>query len=233
MNPATHLSKTERFKSAPWFEGSEKEVISLLGAGGIGSNALYSLAKTIPATFRVCDFDRIETHNIGTQFFRTSDIGKYKVEGLKQTMVDFGCGDKIKIFADNIEQPEMHEIIFRPITITGFDNMKARKLAFEKWKELPNRELFIDGRLRANLYEVYSVFPGEREEMYEATLFDDKDVDDGPCTFKQTAYFAMLIGARITNVLVNYLSNKYSEDPIYVVPFKIKELGELCHVEIV
>ena len=233
MQSTNQLTKTERFKAAPWFEGSKNETIAVLGTGGIGSNALYNLCKTIPANYHLCDFDSVENHNIGTQFFRPADLGKSKVSAAADIMYSFGYEGKISCFKWGIDDPIMAKYAFLPITITGFDNMKARSYAFQKWKELPNRELFIDGRLRANLYEVYSVLPGEREEAYEQTLFDDSEVDDGPCTFKQTAYFGMLIGARITNMLVNYLSNKYSQDPIYVVPFKIKELGEMCHVEII
>lgn len=86
-------------------------------------------------------------------------------------------------------------------------------------------------RLRANLYEVYVVIKG-REEEYEKTLFNDSEVDDGPCTFKQTAYFGMLVGARITHVLVNYLTNKYAKEEVCNLPFKISEFGEPFLIDI-
>lgn len=109
--------------------------------------------------------------------------------------------------------------------IAALDNMAARKQMFDYWKSRDDRELFIDGRLRANLYEVYAVTKGN-EAKYEETLFMDSEVDDGPCTFKQTSYFAGLIGARITHILVNYLTNKYSGEEVSVVPFKVSEVGE-------
>ena len=114
--------------------------------------------------------------------------------------------------------------------ITGFDNMKARKLAFKNWKKLDNREIFIDGRLRAAFYEVFVVTKG-REDEYEATLFDDSEVQLAPCTYKQTAYFAMLIGARITHLLVNYLTNKYQNDDICELPFRVSEVGDMFYIE--
>ena len=57
-------------------------------------------------------------------------------------------------------------------------------------------------------------------------MFNSNEVEQAPCTFKQTAYFAGLIGARITHLVVNYLTNKYSEEPVCSIPFKIEELGE-------
>ena len=119
-----------------------------------------------------------------------------------------------------------------PIMISGLDNMEARKQVWEEWKKHEDREIYIEGRLRSSLYEIYVVTKG-KEEQYEATLFDDSEVDDGPCTFKQTAYFGMLIGARITQVLVNYLTNKYSKEEICTIPFSVKEMGELFYFDII
>ena len=109
--------------------------------------------------------------------------------------------------------------------------MKTRKQIFDVWRSKDNRELLLDGRLRANYYEVYAVVPGKEEE-YEKTLFSDSEIAEGPCTFKQTAYFGMLIGARITQIIVNYLTNKYAEEPLCNVPFKVSEFGEPFSFEI-
>ena len=217
------MNYNSRFKDAPWYEKSQEEKILLVGTGGIGSNALYCLTKTIPAQYFILDEDIVEEYNVGTQFFRPNQVGKYKVEACK----------------DNCEYPGSKPIItmkkqysdeYLPITITALDNMKTRKEVFENWKKNPDRELYLDGRLRASLYEVYVVIPG-REEEYEKTLFEDSEVDEGPCTFKQTAYFAMLIGARITHVLVNYLINKYTEEEVCNLPFKVMEVGEPIYFE--
>lgn len=210
-----------RFKDAPWYIESKKEKILLTGVGGIGSNALYCLAKTIPAKYYIVDNDTVDLHNIGTQFYRSSQIGANKVDACLMN-IDYQNIFPIKKLVTNEKMP---------ITIMGFDNMEARKLIFNNWKSDENREILIDGRLRASYYEVFTVTKGNEDE-YEKTLFDSSDVSDGPCTFKQTAYAAMLIGARITNILVNYLTNKYCGEEICSVPFKISELCELINIEI-
>jgi molybdopterin/thiamine biosynthesis adenylyltransferase len=212
----------DRFKDAPWYLLSKDEKILLVGVGGIGSNTLYSMVKTIPAKYHILDNDLVEERNIGTQFFFPKDKGKSKVFAVKDSLMGLGVIYPVK-------QPYIIE--YYPITVTGLDNMETRKKVFNVWKNRDNRELFIDGRLRANYYEIYVVTPGKEEE-YEKTLFEDKDVDEGPCTFKQTAYFAVLIGARITQVVVNYLINKYSGEEICAIPFKISELSEPFYIEI-
>ena len=212
---------TDRFKDAPWFEGSKKETILVGGVGGIGSNMLYYMAKTVPAKYYIFDMDTVDSHNIGTQFFQVDQVGKLKVTAMYETLRSNGI-TSVTYFNTKLTG---NPLDIAPITIAAFDNMEARKQLFDVWKTQSNRELFIDGRLSANIYQVFVVIPG-REEWYEKTLFNDADVADGPCTFKQTAYFAGLIGARMTHVLVNHLSNKYMGEEICNVPFLIEENGD-------
>lgn len=224
------MQQYNNFKSAPWFEKSQEESIVICGMGGIGSNALYNLVRTIPlAYYIIADGDNVEQHNIGTQFFNKGSIGKKKVEAIRAFMVNNFGSLNISTIPNFIKEDT---IIPYNIIISAFDNMKARKMLYNIWKNNPDREILIDGRLRANVYEIYTVTPGMEEE-YEKTLFDDSEVDDGPCTFKQTAYFGMLIGARITQIVVNYLSNKYSDEPIYKVPFKVYEFGDVFLIDVV
>ena len=98
----------------------------------------------------------------------------------------------------------------------------------KSWKKMysvPFRNLRNNTRMRATLYEIYCVTPGKEEE-YEKTLFDDREVDEGYCTFRQTAHFGMLIGARITQVVTNFLTNKNLGEEVANVPFCISEFGE-------
>lgn len=208
------------FKTAPWYDKCKKEEILIGGIGGIGSYALFFLAKTIPCKYYIFDDDKIETHNLGTQFFKKEELNQYKVEAMTNRCTNFTTAN-IQPLTRRYEEDSG----IRPIVIAAFDNMEARKVLFNNWKNNENRELFIDGRLRANYYELYAVQKGQ-EEAYEKTLFDNDEVIASPCTFKQTAYFAGLIGARIAHIVVNYLTNKYSEDPICEIPFRIEEIGE-------
>lgn len=215
----------DRFKDAPWYEQCKNEKILIVGLGGIGSNAIYYLTKTIPATYYLLDMDTVEEYNVGCQFFNMGDVGKQKVHALYDTISKyFNRMENIRFITNKYTSE------YFPIMISALDNMQTRKQMFDVWKIKEDREIFIDGRLRANMYEVYIVTKGKEEE-YEKTLFEDKDVDDGPCTFKQTSYFAGLVGARITHALVNYLTNKYNGD-ICTIPFKIQEVGEPFYIQI-
>lgn len=209
-----------RFKTAPWYETSKNERIIIAGLGGIGSYTAFFLAKTIPCTYYLFDADNVNTHNLGTQFFKKDENNKSKVECVTNRIYDYTTANPVS-FNNFYEKCSGTT----PIMISAFDNMESRKLMFNEWKSKDSRELFIDGRLRANYYEIYTVQKGQELE-YEKTLFDSSEIEQDVCTFKQTAYFAGLIGARITHLVVNYLTNKYSEEPICELPFKVEEIGE-------
>ena len=223
------VSLNDRFKSAPWL--SKREMIFIGGCGGIGSNALYNLYKTIPATYFVTDFDTVEEHNLATQFFALQDKGKHKVIAITK-FLEAMVGTPQDRSLNSIRTTITKDSRVLPITISAFDNMEARKNLYNSWLKLEDREILLDGRLRATYYQVYAVTKG-REDEYEKTLFSDDEIEPAPCTFKQTPHFGMLIGARITQILTNYLTNKYAGDDINVVPFMIEELGDLMHVNIV
>jgi hypothetical protein len=216
-----------RFKDAGWISKDAPNIM-ILGMGGIGSNTFYNLYRSIPAHYRVIDFDTVEEHNTGTQFFSKHSIGELKIESVKLLSESFSnCILSLEAECQKVRDG----FVASAITITGFDNMEARKAAFEAWMKIEDREVFIDGRLRATSYDVYFVKKGD-ESRYLETLFDDNDLTSDVCTFKQTSHFGMLIGARITMLLTNYLVNKYCGEEINQTPFKFSELGDACYVDI-
>ena len=227
----TYMNKYHNnFKGASWYNTSIGYIISLLGAGGIGSNTLFNLARTVQSQIVVFDFDSVEEHNIGSQFFRPIDEGKPKVDALKEILGNVFCQYNINTINRNINDFSNPSQYCSPITIAAFDNMEARKRAFEDWSTLSDRLLFIDGRLRATEYEIFCVVPG-MEDKYRETLFDSSDIPDDPCTFKQTTYAGMMIGARITSFIVNFMHNRTEGEDVCSVPFHFKELLELNYME--
>ena len=88
---------------------------------------------------------------------------------------------------------------------------------FDKWKAQEDRELFIDGRMTAEYFEVYAVQKGMEEE-YEKYMFPSSEASVLPCSFKATTHNAMGIAYVMTGVLNNYLC----EDPsgLRGVPFR-------------
>ena len=205
----------DRFKDASWFP-KEYEPVMIGGAGGIGSWLTFFLTRAGFSPI-VYDFDIIEEHNLGGQLFRTDDIGKQKVHAM-QDMTKIFCGADIITINERIttESPTHH------FMFSAFDNMKARKDLFEVWRRsistCPVIPIFIDGRLEMEQMQIFCVTP-DRIHDYEAQLFDDADVEDAPCTLKQTTHSAAMIASLMTAFFTNHMTNIHERKNVRDVPF--------------
>jgi molybdopterin/thiamine biosynthesis adenylyltransferase len=204
-----------RFKGLPWYDSTQNRVI-VGGAGGIGTWVSLFLAR---ANFKIniFDFDTIETHNLSGQAFFEDQIGATKVAAIHQVITKF-CG-----LSTNVSTFERKLDTSGPYVFSCFDNMRARKLAFENWKRNVNSDselypIYIDGRLEAEQLQIFCVTPDKIEE-YEKHLFDDSRVAEAGCTEKQTTHTAAMIAGHMVAFFTNHLSNKMFGENIREVPF--------------
>jgi len=205
----------ERFKDAPWYPLALSTTILLGGAGGIGSWVAFLLAR---AGFRVMvyDHDTVEEINIGGQFYSVQDTGKTKVEALRNNILNL-TGDIITIANEKVDE----KTVTHDFVITAFDNMKARKDMFEKWAANAGYGgIFIDGRLNAEQMWIYCVRNNSLDKKsYAGLLFDDSEIEEAPCTMKQTTHSAVMIASHIVAFLTNHITNITNGDMDRTVPF--------------
>lgn len=206
---------TSRFSSAIWYKAIQKKTIILAGVGGIGSYVGFLLARMKPASLFVYDPDIVETANMSGQLYSREDVGNYKVSALS-VMISKYC-DYNSIFAISEEFDESNDA--SDIMICGFDNMAARKLFYSRWKahvdskaseEEKAKCLFIDGRLNAEEFQVLCITGNNPYAMhkYESEwLFDDSQVEEAVCSYKQTTYMANMIGSVMVNLFTNFCAN--------------------------
>ena len=118
-----------RFSDAPWMKNIQEQIVVIGGTGGIGSWLTLLLSRMGPEIV-VYDFDKIEEHNIGGQWFKKGDIGSTKVNALRNNIRDFS---NIDISAMNEKATD--ETLVSAYCFSAFDNMKARKDLFNAWKK--------------------------------------------------------------------------------------------------
>lgn len=206
----------DRFKDADWFP-KDNECVVIGGQGGIGSWLSFFMSK-IGYRVYAYDYDTIEVHNLSGQFFKTADIGKFKVNAVADIVKDF-CDAEYSFFNGKIdENSPTHYYMF-----SAFDNMQARKDMFKVWKRsidaYPDKKhIFIDGRLTMEQLQIFCVTSNKIEE-YEKHLFDDSEVEDAPCSMKQTSHSAAMIATHMTALFTNHITNVYNEFDIREVPF--------------
>lgn len=165
--------------------------------------------------------------------FKTSSIRKSKVEAISEVVKDF-VGEDITYFKDWYTEESMaSEFMF-----SCFDNMKARKVFFENWfkyasefkEEQENlnkiepdhtviEPILFDLRLGFSNMEIYCVTL-DKVEQYKETLFDDSEVEDLPCTLKQTSHCAAMIASHTVAFFTNHMHNIYEGEKDFIIPFK-------------
>lgn len=218
------LEQATRFKDAPWIINEELPVV-IGGAGGISSWLTLFLSRAnINNNIKIYlyDFDKIEKVNIGGQFYRTSQIGQYKANAIKDLILDFSENEITSI----IEKYDENSLR-TPIMFAGFDNMAARKVMFENWceeiKDFPSdikiQPIFIDGRLLAENLQILCVTPDKIKEYKDTYLFKDEDVEEVACTLKQTSHVAAMIGSLMTNCFLNHIANCQENNKSRFIPF--------------
>lgn len=192
-----------RFSDALWASPNQHIVVG--GAGGIGSWAAMFLAR-IGHHLYIYDMDTIEETNLGGQLYGQKQIGLNKAAATKEN-IHYFCGDDAHVTL--YERYAEKDGIVTPIMFSCFDNMHARKIMFEKWAAYDKREAFVDGRMLAEVGNVFLVQKGQ-EDAYREKLFDDSEVEEAPCSFKATSHCGALTGSQMVSVLNNYLTNKVS-----------------------
>lgn len=202
-----------RFSDAPWAKSTQHIVVG--GVGGIGSWAALYLAR-IGHHLYMYDMDSIDETNMGGQLYTIAQIGTNKAVATKANIHAF-CGDDANVSV--YEKYDEAKGVVTPVVFSCFDNMAARKLMFEKWAAYDKRELFVDGRMLAEIGMVFVVQKGQEEE-YLKNLFDDSEVKDAPCSFKSTSHCGALIGSLMVSGLNNYLANKSAGNNDRYIPFK-------------
>jgi molybdopterin/thiamine biosynthesis adenylyltransferase len=199
------------------------EPITIIGAGAIGSFVCLSLAKMGFCDITVYDDDKIDVENMNCQFYRFKDIGKYKVEALKELVKEFTNVDI------EIKNEKYISGMFKGIVISAVDSMDARKLVWENLKEMSlSTKLVIDPRMGAETALCYAMSPMDPKDVdsYGKTLYTDANAVHERCTAKSTMYTVLGIASHVCKVVKDYLCNdkKYCR----VCEWSIKENTQKC-----
>ncbi len=220
------------FKGLPWFNAmSDGIYLAVGGVGGIGSYLSYFLARA-GFKIQIIDYDTIEKRNLSGQLYKDSDIGKKKTDALYTTIKEFSPSTTIMAIDKRIDSDSN---VNSPYFFSAFDNMEARKIFFNIWKDNieyynnPYFEyngvipipIFIDGRLEAEQLQIFCVTK-ERISEYEKYLFSDSDIEDVACTMKQTSHVASMIATFMTSFFTNHVTNMIEKNYVRDVPFKFE-----------
>lgn len=152
----------------------------------------------------VCyDEDGVEPHNLPNQFFRKNDLDKFKVEAL---------GEMLREFTDTQFVGHMNYYTNQRLAetvVVATHTMASRKLVWEQFLKQDQAHYLIEARMGAQQGRVYCirkqyiarkrawvVTPSDIK-FYAATLYDDSEVPELPCTARSIIYNVLMIASLI------------------------------------
>ena len=115
--------------------------VLIVGAGGLGCPIVDYLSRAGVGTIGIADHDKVCLSNIHRQpLYNSKDVGKFKVNVLKEKIKSINPLIKIKIFKKKITYKNLNSIIKSfDIIIDGSDNFKTKFLLNEysiKYKKI-------------------------------------------------------------------------------------------------
>lgn len=127
--------------------------IHIVGCGSVGSTLAENLARCGVTKMTLWDFDKVEAHNIVNQMFRQQDIGKLKVEALKDILMDINpeIKDDVELKPKGWEGKLMSGYIFLCV-----DNIELRRTIVEKHMNSPYVKAVFDFRTLLESAQHYS-----------------------------------------------------------------------------
>ena len=156
-----------------------KKSIAVIGAGATGSYVSVFLAQMGCADITVWDNDKVESHNPPNQVYDIPDIGRLKVDALKDIILR-KTGIEIKTRNEFVTNQD----VAKSYVFLLVDTMKSRREIFENCLERRfNIDLVIETRMDIDSGRVYAFNPcaPAQVEEWKATLYTDEQAVASPC----------------------------------------------------
>lgn len=220
---------TDYRKQVNLIDVEEVEVpIHVIGCGALGSWLVFFLLKMGFKNINVYDFDKIEEHNLPNQLFKESQIGKHKVEAIKELYEDFNDYDFNRLIISKNKVVPTTAKKLEGIILCAVDSMSARKYIYENTIKNGNVDLFVEARLSIFGAYVYALTHDTDFSKYEGTLYEDEEAEVSPCGVSQTALPSAVNAASIMIMqMIEYLNgNKLTNKIEYSIPWLDKMSAE-------
>jgi len=172
---------------------------TVIGVGAIGRQVALQLAAIGVRSIQLIDFDAVDETNITTQGYRTSDVGKPKVDATRSAIGQIDSDIHVETINDR----------FRPRHSTGeavfccVDSISARTAI---WRSVNTAcRFWADGRMLGETIRILSVANDTGRSHYPTTLFQQSEAQQGQCTSRSTIYTANIAAGLILHQFTRWL----------------------------
>lgn len=211
-----------------WYDPKkDKKTAMIIGLGNEGSNLAFILAK-MGFNLILCDYDIIEEHNMGAQFYNSSHIGMNKVDALFNQL-NVENSDNIytkvneKITKDNISSI-LSSYNMIDYIVLATDTMKSRIDLFNAIDQYllsgkTNLNIMMDVRSSGIEFQIFNIdlMSIQELELYKSNLYTDDDaVNEGAttaCGVRNLAYFNQYKTSIMAHLIMNDVRKNRFNNP--------------------
>lgn len=166
-------------KSHDFFSPSlVRERIHIVGCGSVGSTIAENLARCGITKMTLWDLDTVESKNVHNQMFRDKDIGKSKVDALKEILMEINPDIErdIELKPDGWNGKMLSGYVFLAV-----DSIELRKRIVEQHMNSPFVKAMFDVRTMLTGAQLYAADWSnyKMKQSFLGTMqFTDDDADD-------------------------------------------------------
>ena len=158
--------------------------VTIVGVGAIGRQVALQLAAMGISWLELIDFDAVEISNLASQGYLQNDLGRPKVAATAALCRQIKSDLEIHQVNDRFRRSmKTGNVLFCAV-----DSIETRRLIWNATRDKVN--IFIDGRMGAEVLRVLTACNVMSYEYYPTTLFAASQAYTGPCTAKTTIYCA-------------------------------------------
>lgn len=199
-------SRHTRQKEIVPCEIAKKKTFAVIGVGAVGRQVALQLAAIGVGNLILVDPDTVDIENVSVQGYALSDIGKNKVDALKEDITHYFDDDtSVRAYPCLVE--ELNSSLFNGCDMhAGVDVMTSREYIY-KLSCSEDIKYLSDARLLAETTRYMAIDPQNEtdREYYESTLFSDEEAFTPRCTSKSTIYAACATAAFVLSQYTKYL----------------------------
>lgn len=199
----------------------------VVGTGAIGRQVALQLVMAGAQKLAIWDFDKVEEHNLPNQGWPEDAIGKYKTDAMEDDLLrhnaKLGLAKRtVRFTGESFNKEQMRRPFKVDVAISAVDSMDARTEFYDTIKD--HCKLFVDGRMTAESCRIIAATP--ESLYYPSTLFNQAEMQEGPCAAKSTIYCANIAAGYMVAMVTRWMrepSMTYKHDFAVNIPNYIIE----------
>lgn len=188
----------------------EGNKVHIVGVGATGSHIADTLASMGIYQLAVYDFDNVEDHNLPNQIYTLEDIGKPKVEALKQH-IKRKMGYDIEAYNQKVDKIED----LKGYLVLCTDSMEVQKSIMLQTARMNKHCLgVVETRMGIDQGRIYFFDPTDKIhlEKWHSRWYSDEEALESPCNIRSISMTAKMIASIAAGRIVIHQRKLHNND---------------------